>query len=66
MPGADGWDMASAEAAGFAADLDDRFDVARQAGLLPNVHGVVAARGGRIFFERYLPAPMPPSAARSA
>jgi CubicO group peptidase (beta-lactamase class C family) len=40
--------------AGFTPDLDERFEGARQAGLLPNLHGVVAARGGQIFFERYL------------
>lgn len=39
--------------AGFAPDLEERFDVARQAGILPNLHGVVAARSGRIFLERY-------------
>jgi CubicO group peptidase (beta-lactamase class C family) len=40
--------------AGFTLDLNVCFEDARQAGLLPNLHGVVAARGGRIFFERYL------------
>src|SRR6185437_10411023 len=44
----------SPEQAGFAADLDERFEIARQAGVLANLHGVVAARGGRIFFERSL------------
>jgi CubicO group peptidase (beta-lactamase class C family) len=39
----------------FADDLDERFDLARQAGCLPNVHGVIAARGGRIVCERYWP-----------
>ena len=48
------WSSATAADSGFAADLDERFEIARQAGLLPNLHGVVAARGGRIFFERYL------------
>ncbi|WP_233474682.1 serine hydrolase domain-containing protein [Azospirillum agricola] len=37
----------------FAADLNKAFDIARDAGLLPNVHGVVAARGERVLFERY-------------
>ncbi|CAO3382879.1 serine hydrolase domain-containing protein [Azospirillum argentinense] len=41
--------------AGFAEDLDERFDVAREAGCLPNVHGVIAARGGHIVCERYWP-----------
>jgi hypothetical protein len=40
--------------AGFAPALGERFEVARQAGLLPNLHAVMAARGGRVFFERYL------------
>ncbi|HEY1856793.1 serine hydrolase domain-containing protein [Acidocella sp.] len=31
--------------------------MARQAGTLPNIHGVVAVRGGRIVFERYLAGP---------
>ncbi len=43
------------EEAGFAPDLADRFALAREAGVLPNLHGIVAARGGRIFFETYLP-----------
>jgi len=51
------WDVIPPEAAGFASDLEERFDIARQAGVLPNLHGVVAARGGRIFFERYLAGP---------
>jgi len=41
--------------AGFAEDLGERFAAAREAGLLSNVHGVVAMRGGRIVFEQYLP-----------
>ena len=48
------WDTATLPEAGFAPDLEERFDVARQAGVLPNLHGVVAARNGRISFERYL------------
>ena len=28
--------------AGFAPDLDDRFEIARRAGVLPNLHAVVA------------------------
>lgn len=42
---------------GFASDLDERFELARLAGTLPNLHGVVAARGGRVFFERYFAGP---------
>jgi CubicO group peptidase (beta-lactamase class C family) len=48
------WGTATLPEAGFAPDLEERFDVARQAGVLPNLHGVVAARNGRISFERYL------------
>jgi CubicO group peptidase (beta-lactamase class C family) len=51
------WETATASEAGFAADLDERFAIAREAGTLPNLHAVVAARGGRIFFERYLAGP---------
>jgi CubicO group peptidase (beta-lactamase class C family) len=47
------WEMATAGEAGFADDLDARVTVARDAGCLPNVHGIVAVRGGRIFCERY-------------
>lgn len=51
------WNMATPVEAGFAPDLEENFGIARQAGTLPNLHGVVAARGGRIFFERYLAGP---------
>jgi CubicO group peptidase (beta-lactamase class C family) len=47
--------LTSPEQAGFAPDLDDRFEIARAAGVLPNLHGVIALRDGQIFFERYLP-----------
>jgi hypothetical protein len=47
--------VVTAQEAGFAADLDRRFEIARQAGVLPNLHGVVAMRGGRLFFEHYRP-----------
>lgn len=47
------WTVATAAEAGFAPDLNERFDIAREAGILPNVHGVLAARHGRIFYERY-------------
>ena len=36
------------------SDLNKAFEAARQAGLLPNIHGVVVARAGEISFERYL------------
>jgi CubicO group peptidase (beta-lactamase class C family) len=42
---------------GFAPDLGESFEIARQAGTLLNLHGVVAARGGQIFFEHYLAGP---------
>jgi CubicO group peptidase (beta-lactamase class C family) len=51
------WPTARPVEAGFQADLHDRLDIARAAGVLPNLHGVVAARGGRIFFERYYAGP---------
>jgi CubicO group peptidase (beta-lactamase class C family) len=51
------WNTTGLAEAGFASDLDENFEIARQAGTLPNLHGVIAARGGRIFFERYLAGP---------
>jgi CubicO group peptidase (beta-lactamase class C family) len=42
---------------GFASDLEERLEVARQAGILPNLHSVVAARRGRVFFEHYFSGP---------
>ena len=41
----------------FATALEEDFEIARQTGTLPNIHGVVAARGGRIVFEKYLAGP---------
>jgi CubicO group peptidase (beta-lactamase class C family) len=52
-----GWDMATPAEAGFAPDLHECFDICRQTGALPNVHGVIAARSGRIFLERYFAGP---------
>jgi CubicO group peptidase (beta-lactamase class C family) len=51
------WNTTTPAEAGFGSDLDENFEIARQAGTLPNLHGVVAARGGQIFFERYLAGP---------
>jgi CubicO group peptidase (beta-lactamase class C family) len=51
------WNTTTPAEAGFGPDLDENFEIARQAGTLPNLHGVIAARGGRIFFERYLAGP---------
>jgi CubicO group peptidase (beta-lactamase class C family) len=53
----DDWTLATPAQAGFAPDPGDGFEIARQAGTLPNLHGVVAVRGERIFFERYLAGP---------
>lgn len=43
--------------AGFQPDLDRRFEAVRASGGLSNLHGVVALRGGRVFFERYFAGP---------
>jgi CubicO group peptidase (beta-lactamase class C family) len=51
------WELTTPAEAGFAPDLDACFEIAREAGTLPNVHAVVAARRGLIFFERYLAGP---------
>jgi len=51
------WDVVAPTKAGFASDLEERFEIAREAGVLPNLHGVLAARGGKIIFERYLAGP---------
>lgn len=48
------WGTISPAEAGFASDLDENFDIARHAGILPNLHGVIAAWNGLIVFERYL------------
>ena len=49
-----GWQATLPSDAGFAADLERRFESARANGKLDNLHGVVALHDGRIFFERYL------------
>ena len=51
------WNTTTPAEAGFASDLDENFEIARQAGTLPNLRGVIAARGGQLFFERYLAGP---------
>jgi CubicO group peptidase (beta-lactamase class C family) len=53
----DQWGRVTPAEVGFSDDLEENFEIARLAGTLPNLHGVVAARHGRIFFERYLPGP---------
>jgi len=40
---------------GFAADLPARLDAAIAAGKLPNLHGIIVARGGKLVLERYIP-----------
>lgn len=52
-----GWATTTPTEAGFASDLDENFELARQAGVMPNLHGVVAVRAGQIFFERYFAGP---------
>ncbi|WP_123693967.1 serine hydrolase domain-containing protein [Allostella humosa] len=47
----------SPAAAGFQPDLDQRLAAAQAAGRLDGLHGIVALRGGRIFFERYFRGP---------
>jgi CubicO group peptidase (beta-lactamase class C family) len=54
MPSDDALECVACGDVGFVADLPDRFAQAREAGVLPNIHGVIAARYGRIFFETYL------------
>jgi hypothetical protein len=38
------WNITTPAEAGFASDLDENFEIARQAATLPNLHGVLAAR----------------------
>jgi CubicO group peptidase (beta-lactamase class C family) len=52
--GSSDWKTRSPTEGGFAADLDRQLDALRASGRLGNLHGVVALRGGSIFFERYL------------
>ena len=44
---------AAPESVGFAAELPKRFETLLGAGLLQNLHGIVALRKGRMVFERY-------------
>lgn len=48
-----GWNVIEPTEAGFASDLEERLEIARQTGILPNLHSVVAVRSGQIFLERY-------------
>ena len=47
------WPTTTAEAAGFVADLADRFDYGVRSGLLRNMHSVVIVRHGKLVLEKY-------------
>ena len=49
----DDWQTISPADAGFKPDLGERLDEAVRAGELPNLHGVLVARGGKLAIERY-------------
>jgi CubicO group peptidase (beta-lactamase class C family) len=49
------WTAVSPAEAGFAPDLAARLDAALAAGRLPNLHGVIVVRGGKLVLERYQP-----------
>jgi len=49
------WTTVAPAEAGFASDLPARLDATIAAGKLPNLHGVVIARGGKLVHERYVP-----------
>lgn len=57
MTQGDDWTVMTPADAGFPGDPTPSFDAAREAGVLPNLHGVVAVRRGQIVFERYLAGP---------
>lgn len=48
------WTTGAVADSGFASDLADRLEAALAAGKLPNLHGVIVARGDRLALERYL------------
>ena len=50
----DEWPTATPAEAGFAADLNARFDAAFAGGAYDGVHAVVLVRGGKLVLERYL------------
>ena len=54
---ASAWMTASSADAGFAPDLEARFEALHAAGRLKSLHGVVVLRDGAIAFERYLSGP---------
>ncbi len=47
------WARIAPEDTGFAPDLAARLDAAAAAGKLPNLHGVIVARGGKLVLEHY-------------
>ncbi len=49
------WTTVAPADAGFDPDLAARLDAALAAGRLPNLHGVIVARGGKLVLERYAP-----------
>ncbi|HKU97920.1 MAG TPA: serine hydrolase [Vineibacter sp.] len=49
------WTSVAPADVGFAPDLPARLDTAIAAGNLPNLHGVVVARAGKLVLERYVP-----------
>jgi CubicO group peptidase (beta-lactamase class C family) len=48
------WRIATPAEAGLAPDIADRLEAAIQTGQLPNLHGVLVVRDGRLVLERYL------------
>lgn len=47
------WDKTTPEAAGFAANLERKFDAGLEAGLLREFHALAMSRNGELVFERY-------------
>ncbi len=47
------WESTTPEAAGFAANLERKFDAGLEAGLLRDFHAVAMSRNGKLVLERY-------------
>jgi CubicO group peptidase (beta-lactamase class C family) len=47
------WDKLTPEAAGFAANLERKFDAGLESGLLRDLHAVAMSRNGKLVLERY-------------
>jgi CubicO group peptidase (beta-lactamase class C family) len=47
------WDNAAPEEAGFAANLERKFDAGLESGLLRDFHALGLSRNGKLVFERY-------------